>query len=171
MSSQEIYLKDHTFLPSIELSFSRLYNGGFENQAYKEVLSTKIEGGETLIEKIIPEKIFKYAKFNVNILRRGKLVGDPILLRSNLVLCTPEIFEAYGEGDKLSEAELNMRLCPDMDTIKDLLRVKNSYSDKNERVSFSIQAVACDQSVDKNCASTPDREEFFNEVYFTVYIL
>ena len=88
-----------------------------------------------------------------------------------MVLCIPEMFKALGEGDELSEADLNMRLCPDMDTIKDLLRVKNSYSDKNERVSFSIQAVACDQNEDENCASTPDREEFFNEVYFTVYIL
>ena len=119
---------------------------------------------------MIPENLFKYAKFYVKILRKGKLVGDPTILRSNMVLCTPEMFEALGEGDNLSVEKLNKRLCPDMDTIKEVLRVKNSYSDKDERVSFSLQAVACDQSLD-TCASTADIEEFFKEVYFTTYIL
>ena len=91
-----------------------------------------------MIEKMIPEKIFKYAKFYVKILRKGKLVGDPTTLRSNMVLCTPEMFKDLGEGDNNSEEKLNMRLCPDMDTIKDVLRVKNSYTDKDERISFSL---------------------------------
>ena len=65
-----------------------------------------------------------------------------------MVLCTPEMFEIMGEGEKYSEADLKTRLCPDIDTIEDVLRVKNSYSDKNERVSFSIQAVVCDENID-----------------------
>ena len=38
---------------------------------------------------------------------------------------------------------INARLCPDMDLVKDTLRLKNSYTNKEERVSFSIQTVLC----------------------------
>ena len=84
-----------------------------------------------------------------------------------MVPCEEKMFEVLGD-DKISN--IKRRLCPDMETIKDVLRVKNSYTDKNERVSFSIQAVACDPNVE-TCASTDDLDEFFNEVYFTTYVL
>lgn len=84
-----------------------------------------------------------------------------------MVPCEEKMFEILG-NDKISNIE--RRLCPDMETIKDVLRVKNSYIDKNERVSFSIQAVACDPNLE-TCASTDDLDEFFNEVYFTTYVL
>ena len=57
--------------------------------------------------------------------------------------CDKEMYKSLGE-DIISEDKINMRICPDLETIKEVLRVKNSYTDKNERVSFSIQAVACD---------------------------
>lgn len=57
-----------------------------------------------------------------------------------------------------------------MKTIKNKLRVKNSYTDQDERVSFSIQAVACDNETE-TCADPGAVEKFFEDVYFTAYIL
>jgi hypothetical protein len=85
-----------------------------------------------------------------------------------MVQCDKEMFKALGE--EVSQDILNKRLCPDMNTIKDILRVKNSYTDKDERVSFSMQAVACDSDTEE-CADPTAIEQFFEDIYFTIYIL
>lgn len=58
-----------------------------------------------------------------------------------------------------------------MDKIKDELKVKNSYSNKEDRVSFSIQAVNCNIEEDSNCESAENIKDFFESLYFTTYIL
>jgi hypothetical protein len=58
-----------------------------------------------------------------------------------------------------------------MDLLKEELRVKNSFSNKKERVSFSIQAVNCDQEKDSSCETKENISELFNSIYFTAYIL
>ena len=67
-----------------------------------------------------------------------------------MVQCDKEMFKALGE-EEISYDILKRRLCPDMKSIKEILRVKNSYTDKNERVSFSMQAVSCDRDIE-DCA-------------------
>ena len=85
----------------------------------------------------------KYAKFYIKILRKGSKVEKRTILRSDMVPCEKEMFKALGL-EEISDEKIKRRICPDMNSIKNILRVKNSYTDKNERVSFSIQAVACD---------------------------
>jgi hypothetical protein len=57
------------------------------------------------------------------------------------------------------------------------LRLKNSYSNKEDRVSFSIQGVLCnDESSeiyekDSECASDSDIDDFLESVYMTMNIL
>ena len=70
----------------------------------------------------------------------------------------------------ISETDIKKRLCPDMENIKNQLRVKNSYMNKEERISFSIEAVLCDQEGD-DCALTGSKIDLLNDIYFTTYIL
>ena len=59
-----------------------------------------------------------------------------------------------------------------MQAIKEQLRVKNSYSNKEHRVSFSIQVVICDSSEpEDDCANIELIDEFLDDIYFTTYIL
>lgn len=58
-----------------------------------------------------------------------------------------------------------------MDLLKDSLRAKNSYSDKELRISFSVQAVNCDQDKDSSCESEENINAFFKSLYFTAYTL
>ena len=57
-----------------------------------------------------------------------------------------------------------------MEKLKNELKVKNQYSNKKDRVSFSIQAVLCDQE-DDDCADINHIDEFLKDTYFTAYIL
>ena len=57
------------------------------------------------------------------------------------------MFKELEESEK-SLYKINKRLCPDMVSLKDQLRVKNSYSDNNERISFSLQAVTCNNQTE-----------------------
>ena len=86
-----------------------------------------------------------------------------------MVQCDKEMFKALGE-EVISDETLKRRLCPDMNSIKDFLRVKNSYNDKDERVSFSMQAVSCDSDVEE-CADPASIDQFFEDIYFTLYVL
>tara|TARA_B110000285_G_C14934631_1_gene518970 strand:+ start:147 stop:434 length:288 start_codon:yes stop_codon:yes gene_type:complete len=70
----------------------------------------------------------------------------------------------------LTDFKINKRLCPDIEKLKDQLRVKNSYSNKEERISFSIQAVNCDNSTE-DCQEFSIIEKFFDNMFFTVYVL
>lgn len=80
------------------------------------------------------------------------------------------MFKALGEMNLQNENKIRRRICPDMKTIQDIIRVKNSYTDKDERVSFSMQAVACDSALEE-CAEPASIEKFFEDIYFTIYIL
>ena len=68
-------------------------------------------------------------------------------------------------------SNLEKRLCPDLDSIKDLLRVKNAYSNRDERVSFSIQAVVCNDATDSTCASSVNIDGLLGSVHFTTHVL
>lgn len=57
-----------------------------------------------------------------------------------------------------------------MNKIKEELRVKNSYSNTEERISFSVQAVNCDNSTE-DCQDFEIIEKFFDNTFFTAYIL
>jgi hypothetical protein len=54
-----------------------------------------------------------------------------------MVFCTEEMFKSV-ETDENENLKITKRLCPDMSLIKDHLKVKNTYSDKKDRESFSI---------------------------------
>lgn len=58
-----------------------------------------------------------------------------------------------------------------MNLIKDDLVIKNGYSNKEERISFSIQAVLCDTDAGETCASNDNIDLFLRSIYFTMYVL
>ena len=49
--------------------------------------------------------------------------------------------------------------------------LNNAYDSVKDRISFNIQAVACKQSVDRNCADEKDIKYLLERIYFTVYVL
>ena len=58
-----------------------------------------------------------------------------------------------------------------MNSIKDDLVIKNGYSNKKERISFSIQAVLCNTKAGETCASNENLDLFLESMYFTMYVL
>ena len=136
------------------------------SQPYEDVLRYNSESDDFHIDT---ENLKKYAKFYIKILRNGKKVEKQTILRSDMVQCDKEMFKALGE-EEISDEILKRRLCPDMNSIQDILRVKNKYTDKDERVSFSMQAVSCDRDIE-DCADPDSIEKFFEDIYFTLYIL
>ena len=137
-----------------------------QSQPYEDVLRYNLESDDFQIDT---ESLKKYAKFYIKILRKGKKVEKQTILRSDMVQCDTEMFKALGE-EEISDDILKRRLCPDMKSIKEILRVKNSYTDKDERVSFSMQVVSCDRDIE-DCADLDSIDKFFEDIYFTLYIL
>ena len=87
-----------------------------------------------------------------------------------MIECTADLFSAL--PDELKDLnQLTRRICPDMKNLKDKLRVKGLYSNPNERISFSILGVVCNDTLDATCASKEDIDEFLSYLQFTVYIL
>ena len=54
----------------------------------------------------------------------------------------------YQVEKNLEDAYLN-KICPDFDNYSDILMIKNSYSNLDERISFSVEINRCEQ----NCKS------------------
>lgn len=51
--------------------------------------------------------------------------------------------------DDAFKENIKNRLCPDYDTIKDFIKIKNGYANVTERWSFSIEIRICDDIVSK----------------------
>ena len=81
----EIYLRDHTFLPSIEFTLmaqSESVSQYLQSQPYNEVLKYDSENSDFQIDA---EKLKKYAKFYIKILRKGAKVEKETVMRSDMV--------------------------------------------------------------------------------------
>jgi hypothetical protein len=118
-------------LPSIDY---KLFNSrDIEDQEYSDLF---IFNEDKTDYKFDLEKLKRYVKFYVKILQKGSEVENKIL-RSDMVPCTREMFKSLNQND-LSDYKISKRMCPDVEKLQDQLRVKNSYSNKDERISFSI---------------------------------
>ena len=62
---------------------------------------------------------------------------------------------------------MTKRLCPDIDKIKDFLKVKNGYSNR-DRSSFSVEISICNQN---ECESHEKIQAMLDEMMFTLYYL
>ena len=103
-------------------------------------------------------------------MKKGSDVETSTILRSDLVTCTEEMFSTLPEELKVKSV-VESRLCPDMESIKDQLVIKNGYSNKKERISFSIQAVLCNAEAGETCAPDEDIDTLLESIYFTMYVL
>ena len=102
--------------------------------------------------KVNLENLKKYIKFYVKVLQNGSEVEKKIL-RSDLVYCSKDLMEGTGDYEE-DGSKLETMICPDMESIKDQLKIKNKYSNKKDRISFSIQATICDSSQESyECAT------------------
>lgn len=62
-------------------------------------------------------------------------------------------------------------LCPNFDKYPELVRIKNIYDNKNDRVSFSMEIYRCKNSPNKRCQPVNKVRSFFKQIYFTMYTL
>jgi len=60
-----------------------------------------------------------------------------------------------------------------MDTslIGSYLGVKNEYNNIDDRISFSIEIIKCDKSIDESCKDDDEIENALKELYFTGYYI
>ena len=129
-NSGDILIDDFTFLPSIDY---KIFNLGNIDEGYADIIEFNEDRSDYHLDF---EALKQYVKFYIKIYYHGSEVEEKIL-RSEMVPCTREMFKSLNEN-ALSDYKIEKRLCPDMDKIKKELRVKNSYSNKEERISFSI---------------------------------
>jgi hypothetical protein len=74
------------------------------------------------------------------------------------------------EIEEAEKKQMEKRLCVDMDQIKDYLKVRNPYSNKQDRGSFSISAVIC-EDVDAGCTDIQqDIKDLLDNMMFNLYI-
>ena len=62
------------------------------------------------------------------------------------------------------------RLCPDGDRIKNFWKIKNGYSNAKDRISFTIQAVLCNDQA-QTCAPEEDIDFLLEQLYFTMNVV
>ena len=55
--------------------------------------------------------------------------------------------------------------------MKDYWRIKNGYTNYDERISFNIAVVVCNNDTDSNCATKDDIDFLLDKLYFTFYVV
>ena len=63
------------------------------------------------------------------------------------------------------------RFCPDFESLKDIIQVKNGYSNKTERVAFGFTVVVCDKHKDKSCANSDQIDLLLSKLILNTFIL
>lgn len=88
--------------------------------------------------------------------------------------CTVEMFEKDNnfELNYKNKVLYQTRLCPDTHKIKDWWKLKNEYSNHNDRKSFNVQVALCDNSTSPvPCAPIEDTIYLLNQLMFSFYVL
>lgn len=64
---------------------------------------------------------------------------------------------------------MKMRLCPDFESIRDVLSVKNDYYNFEDRAMFALQGRRCENYTDSKivCKSTHDISRLLSNLFFT----
>ena len=65
---------------------------------------------------------------------------------------------------------MGMQICPDMDAMKDILKVENMFMNTMNRKYFSISAELCSGDENK-CYDEEKISEMLKQVFFELYIL
>ena len=133
----EFFMKDFDFLPSYELNDvddqkkKMLVNKGVMYQNQEGVMSFNLT------------QLNKYITFNV-LIRHRHLQGDKFI-RGSFKKCSVQQFIDNGyTPSKDEESIIKERLCPDMEHLGDFYKIKNGYTNRTERVSFSLEIHQCD---------------------------
>ena len=63
--------------------------------------------------------------------------------------------------------ELDKILCPDIDPIIDFYKLKNSYTNYNNRTMFSVEIITCNKDIHNECADEDDIIEFVDYLMLT----
>ena len=115
-------------------------------------------------------KLFTYFDIKIAIRERNEQASRYINV--DFRLCKAEDF--IKRGIKVNNATIKQyeqMLCPNFDNHSDLVRVRNIYDNKADRVSFSMEIYRCKSSRTKRCQSTFKVDRFFSQIYFTMYTL
>ena len=70
--------------------------------------------------------------------------------------------------------EFPKRMCPDIEPIKHMLKMKNIYSDLDDRRSFSLEIIRCKEDPNDpsfKCKTKDEMNLLFPELYFTFYYI
>ena len=96
---------------------------------------------------------------------------DNTYIKSPFKKCDVKQFRDKGlNPDEAQKKKFVQRICPDMDHLKDFYRVLNGYTNKTERVNFSIEVHRCTDPND-NCESDEEIAHIVPMFYFTRYAL
>lgn len=122
-------------------------------------------------------KLSNYISFVLKV-HTKKDDGSQTFIQTKFRKCKSEDFIREGIDETIAnhKNELKERLCPDKESLKDLWRLKSSYTDHN-RVSFVIGINQCYKEAEWNkdkvttCKDNHAISEFLSRVYFTSYLI
>ena len=62
----------------------------------------------------------------------------------------------------------NTRLCPDFSKLKDIWKIKNSYSNIIDRDHFHVEVIICNSATNNNCKLKTDIDSLLQKIFFTM---
>ena len=72
----------------------------------------------------------------------------------------------------MDKNDIQFLLCPDVDFLKDIMFLQNSFEDKNDRSSFEIAIIRCSNELkNTQCANDDDTKQLLDQLVFNVYFL
>jgi hypothetical protein len=97
------------------------------------------------------EKLRTFVEIEISY--REDLNGETKFTTQPLRYCTSEdyISKGYKFVSEKDKEEKTLRLCPDMEKMRDFFKIKNGYSNANDRASFSLAIYKCNST---SCQST-----------------
>ena len=111
----------------------------------------------------------KYLRFVVRIMEDGSEIKNQ-RIRYDMVPCDPKWF---GSNDTLigddHMVRMGMQLCPDMDVMKDVLKVENLFMNNRNRKYFALSAELCSGDL-KDCYDEEKTSKMLKQVFFELHI-
>ena len=116
------------------------------------------------------EKLFTYVVPVINF--RQIIDGKTTYIREPMRRCTAKDFEDRGYQFTSEDEKVfaGFKICPNWEKL-DFLKVKNSYNNKMERYSYSVEIHQCNPKSSSNCQTQEKITSFLDLMMFNLYTL
>lgn len=171
--SNDLRLFDFNFLPSMNIKTLSSTDEEFDEfKAHPSSEVYNFDNEDPTLSNFNYDKLDRYIKFYVK--TRVRIKGVETHYRSKMIPCDLKQFKDNNfDPDEITKQKLIQRVCPDLEFMQDYWRIKNSYTNYDERHSFNIAVVVCNNETagSEGCATKDDIDFLLERLYFTFYVV